>query len=179
MLLALPFQTIGDIGRHGVELHVYCPSCYSTRQPADLDRWADRCFATACFRCSGKRHDGTPCQATGMPVIRPAELLPVGGPVTLAFLTCPRCIWEIYQAQLDKAPWSGSAQHYRCPGCGGRVEWHIHGPAWRPGGSSAVTLNREASPESRSNSQANMRGPGHSPGSNSAAPHGSIQPCGA
>jgi hypothetical protein len=71
-----------------------------------------------------------------MPVIRPAELLPVGGPVTLAFLTCPRCIWEINQAQLDKPPWSGSTRHhYRCPGCGGRVEWHIHGPAWRPGGS--------------------------------------------
>jgi hypothetical protein len=31
MLRALPFQTIGDIGRHGLELHVYCPSCYSTR----------------------------------------------------------------------------------------------------------------------------------------------------
>ena len=42
-------------------------------------------------------------------------------PVTLAFLTCPRCIWEINQAQLDKPPWSGSRQHYRCPGCGGRV----------------------------------------------------------
>jgi hypothetical protein len=53
-----------------------------------------------------------------MPVIRPAELLPVGGPVTLAFLSCPRCIWEVNQAQLDKPPWSGSRQHYRCPGCG-------------------------------------------------------------
>ena len=25
MLRALPFQTIGDVGRHGLELHVYCP----------------------------------------------------------------------------------------------------------------------------------------------------------
>ena len=32
MLRALPFQTIGDIARHGLELHVYCPICYSTRQ---------------------------------------------------------------------------------------------------------------------------------------------------
>ena len=32
MLRTLPFQTIGDIGRHGLELHVYCPSCCSTRR---------------------------------------------------------------------------------------------------------------------------------------------------
>jgi hypothetical protein len=34
-----------------------------------------------------------------------------------------------HQIQLDKPPWSGSAQHYRCPGCGGRVDRHIHGMA--------------------------------------------------
>jgi hypothetical protein len=146
MLRALPFQTIGDIARHGLELHVYCPSCYSTRRLVDLGRWADRCFATARFRCTGTRYDGTPCRSIGMPVVMPAELLPVGGRVTLAFLTCPRCIWEINQAQLDKAPWAGSAQHYRCPGCRGRVEWHIHGPAWRPGGS---TGNRQTSGDVR------------------------------
>jgi hypothetical protein len=27
---------------------------------------------------------------------------------------CPRCIWEINQVQLDKPPWSGSSQRYRC-----------------------------------------------------------------
>ena len=74
-----------------------------------------------------------------MPKIRPHDLLQVGAPVTLAFLWCSRCIWEIDQAQLDKPPWSGSHQLYRCPGCGGRVEWHIHGPAWRPGGSSSAS----------------------------------------
>jgi hypothetical protein len=127
MLRPLPFQTIRDIGRHGLELHVYCPSCYSTRQLVDLERWADRCFATARFRCTGTRYTGAPCRAIRMPVIRPAELLPVGGPVTLACLTCPRCIWEINQAQLDKPPWSGSAQHYRLPGLRSP-----RGPAWRP-----------------------------------------------
>jgi hypothetical protein len=98
----------------------------------DHVRWADRCFATARFRCTGRRYNGARCRAIGMPAIRPAELLPVGGPVTLAFLWCNACVWEIDQAQLDKPPWSGSAQRYRCPGCGDRVEWHIHGPAWRP-----------------------------------------------
>jgi hypothetical protein len=55
------------------------------------------------------------------------------GSVTLAFLWCNSCIWEIDQAQLDKPPWSGSRQRYRRPGCGRPVVWHIHGPAWRPG----------------------------------------------
>src|SRR4029434_4551682 len=32
MLRALPFQTIGDIARHGMELHVYCSRCFATRR---------------------------------------------------------------------------------------------------------------------------------------------------
>lgn len=132
MLRELPFKTIGEIARAGLELHVYCPRCYSTKRLSHLGRWADRCFATARFRCTGTRYDGTPCSAIGVPVVRPGELLPVGGPVTLAFLTCPRCIWEINQVRLDQPPWLGSAQRYRCPGCRGTVDWHIHGPAWRP-----------------------------------------------
>jgi hypothetical protein len=72
MLRKLAFQTIGDIGRRSVELHAYCPSCYSTRRLVHIERCADRCFATARFRCSGTRYNGPPCRATGMPVIRPA-----------------------------------------------------------------------------------------------------------
>jgi len=49
--------------------------------------------------------------------------------------------------QIDKSPWlSGSRRRHRCPGCGGRVEWHIHCPAWRPGGS---TGNRQTSGDVR------------------------------
>ena len=128
MLRALPFQTIGDIARHGLELHVYCSRCFATRRLDLVMNTAlhSRAFATTRFRC---RRCGTP----GVPKIRPAELLQVGGPVTLAFLWCNSCIWEIDQAQLDKPPWSGSRQRYRCFGCGRPVVWHIHGPAWRPG----------------------------------------------
>ena len=134
MLRELPFQTIGDVARHGLELHVYCSRCFATRR-LDLEvntALHGRAIATTRFRC---RRCGTP----GLPKIRPAELLQVGGPVTLAFLWCNSCIWEIDQAQLDKPPWSGTGQRYRCPGCGGRVEWHIHGPAWRPVGSSSAS----------------------------------------
>jgi len=56
--------------------------------------------------------------------------------VTLAFLYCRRCVWQIDQVQLDQPPWSTSAlgrgDRYRCPGCDGQVDWHIHGPTWRP-----------------------------------------------
>ena len=141
MLRELPFQFIGDIARYGFELHVYCSRCFATRR-LDLEMNAalhGRAFATSRFRC---RRCGTP----GLPKIRPAELLPIGGPVTLAFLWCNACVWEIDQAPLDKPPWSGSAERYRRPGCGGRVDWHIHGPAWRPG---SYTGNRRTSGDVR------------------------------
>lgn len=131
MLRELPFKTIGDIVRHGLELHVYCSRCFAIRR-FDLEvntALYGRPIATTRFRC---RRCGTP----GLPKIRPAALLQVGDPVTLTFLWCNSCIWEIDQAQLDRPPWSGSRQRYRCPGCGGGVEWHIHGPAWRPFGTS-------------------------------------------
>ena len=107
MLRALPFQTIGDIARHGLELHVYCSRCFATRR-LDLEvstALHGRAFAMTRFRC---RRCGTP----GLPKIRPAELLQVGGPVTLAFLWCNACIWEIDQAQLDKPPWAGKRLLY-------------------------------------------------------------------
>jgi len=134
MLRELTFQTIGDVALHGLELHVYCPRCFATRRlDLEVNTVLDsRAFATTRFRC---QRCGTP----GMPKIRPPQLLPVGGPVTLAFLWCNSCIWEIDQAQLDKPSWSGNTQHYRCPGCGGRVEWHIHRPAWRPGGNDTAS----------------------------------------
>src|SRR5262249_19173044 len=53
-------------------------------------------------------------------------------PITLAFLFCNDCVppWEIKQVQLDKPPWLvegwKAGDRFRCPGCGSRVEWHIH-----------------------------------------------------
>src|SRR4051812_34895986 len=94
MLRALPFQTIGDIGRHGLALDVHCPTCHTTRSVSTDDpMWRNRLFATARFRCTFDRFNGHPCGSRGVPKIRPHELLIVGGPVTLAFLSCPRWIW--------------------------------------------------------------------------------------
>jgi len=53
MLRALPFQTIGDIARHGLELHVYWPRCFATRR-LDLEMNTalhSRPIATTRFRC--------------------------------------------------------------------------------------------------------------------------------
>jgi hypothetical protein len=130
MLRALPFSTFGDIAALRLEVHVYCAGCktYRQLQPGDA-RVRDRCFAGAPLRWSA-------CDGPGFPKIRPAELLPIGGAVTLAFLFCRRCAWEIDQAQLHQLPWSASGltrgDRFRCPGCNGRVDWHIHGPTWRP-----------------------------------------------
>ena len=56
--------------------------------------------------------------------------------MTLAFLFYRRCARSINQTLLDQLPWStarlASGDRYRCPGCGGRVDWYIHGPTWRP-----------------------------------------------
>jgi hypothetical protein len=42
----------------------------------------------------------------------------------------------LVQVQLDQSPWStaalGPGERYRCPRCDGQVDWHIHGPTWRP-----------------------------------------------
>jgi hypothetical protein len=51
MLHALPFATFGEAAALGLEAHVYCPTCYTTRQldPA-ADHLRDRCFASTRFR---------------------------------------------------------------------------------------------------------------------------------
>src|SRR4051812_1696422 len=45
------------------------------------------------------------CDGPGAVKIR-TELLPIGGSVTLAFLYCNRCCWEIDQVQLRQPPCS-------------------------------------------------------------------------
>jgi hypothetical protein len=51
MLHPLPITTIGDIARHGLELHVYCARCHATRRISiDSDEGLQaRNFATARF----------------------------------------------------------------------------------------------------------------------------------
>jgi hypothetical protein len=139
MLHALPFTTFGEAAALGLEAHIYCPGCFRARQvdPA-ADRLRDRCFAGTRFRCTNVRWTGETCGGSGSATIRPDELLPVGGNVTLAFLSCERCLppWYINYIPIDRPPWATvdwrAGDRFRCPGCRGAVAWHIHGPTWRP-----------------------------------------------
>ena len=135
MLHPLPFTTFGELALLGLVASVYCSRCYETRR-IDDERLRDRCFATARFCCTKIRYTGEVCGCPGHLQIRPASPLPVGDPDTVAFLWCKRGPWEIKQVPIDQAPWSvvnwrGNSR-FRCPSCGARVEWHIHGPTWRP-----------------------------------------------
>ena len=140
----LPFTTFGEIAALGLEAEVQCSSCYRQTKvdPADR-RLNDRVFAAAPFRCSGMRDRGfavplQPCRAPGFVYVKPTVLLPVGGEVTLIFLSCPRCVppWFIEHIPADRPPFLrvgwGPDDRYRCPACRGRIDWRFHGPAWRP-----------------------------------------------
>jgi hypothetical protein len=108
----LPFTTFGEIAALGFEIEVHCSCCYrqSKVDPANR-RLNDRVFAAAPFRCGGMRDRGfavplQPCGAPGFVYIRPAVRLPVGGEVTLIFLSCPRCVppWFIEHRPSDRPP---------------------------------------------------------------------------
>lgn len=139
MLHELPFHTFGELPALGLEARVYCPCCFRWHRVNSADiSLRDRRFALARFRCMNTRRSGETCGAFGVVHIQPAERLPLGGAIRLAFLWCKRCVpsWEISHLPIDRAPWNvadATANHrFRCPGCGSRIEWHIQEPAWRP-----------------------------------------------
>jgi hypothetical protein len=139
MLHRLPFTTFGDLPALGLTARVYCSSCYDYR-PIDptAEHLRDRCFATTRFRCTITRSTGQVCGCPGSVEIQPTVLLPVGGKERVAFLTCKTCLppWEINRVPIDRPPWSsvnpGRGERFRCPGCRRPVDWHLHGPTWRP-----------------------------------------------
>src|SRR5215831_5516855 len=127
MLRPLPFTTFAEIAALQLEAHVYCSRCYALRQiDPSADHVRDRCFAGTRFRCMR-------CDTPGPLQIRPAELLLVGGAITLAFRWCKHCLppWEISYIPIDQPPWNaviaGKGERFQCPGCGGSVAWHMHG----------------------------------------------------
>jgi hypothetical protein len=137
MLHPLPFTTFGEMAALSLEAAVYCSRCYETRRidhASEILR--DRYFATARFRCTKVRYTGEVCGGPGSVEIRPAELRPVGGADDLAFLSCKTCLWQINHVPIDMPPWSvvrrNSGDRFCCPGCRRPVDWHIHGPTWRP-----------------------------------------------
>ena len=140
----LPFTTFGEIAALGLKATVYCSACYEHR-PLDpaAEQIRDRCFATTRFRCTEIRYTGNVCGSLGAVEIEPSLLLPVGGNDHLAFLSCRTCLpsWSINYIPIEQPPWNvvdwRAGDHFRCPGCRRLLSWHIHGPTWRPIGSTA------------------------------------------
>src|SRR5260370_7023533 len=84
MFHPLPFATFGEVAHLGLEAHVSCSRCYSSRRISlDDDRLRARQFAGTRFRCTNERWNGEVCGGLGSLKIQPAELLPVGGANTL------------------------------------------------------------------------------------------------
>jgi hypothetical protein len=132
VLRPLPFTTFSEIAALQLEAHVYCSRCYPLRRiDPSASHVRDRCFAGTRFRCRR-------CDTTGQLQIGPAELLPVGGAITLAFLWCKHCLppWEINYIPIDQPPWNavkaGKGERFQCPGWGGCVAWLLHGKSWKP-----------------------------------------------
>jgi hypothetical protein len=127
-LVPLPLSTFSDVAALGLELHVWCPGCKATR-PVDVKALHARRFPGSRFRCAR-------CDSPGRPKVRPAVLLPVGGADRLAFPWCNACNWEAGHLPIDQEPWNvvnrAPGDRFACPGCRRAVQWHIHGPTWRP-----------------------------------------------
>lgn len=142
MLHPLPIRTFGDIARLGMVLRVRCSRCGQSRRVEITDALRDRPVFGQRFTCSTTRWDGATCGGSGDPIIEPEVRLAIDDNLEtkLYFLFCGgTCVphWEIAALDIRRAPWSEIAtwrqgDRYRCPGCGGRVDWHIHGRPWRP-----------------------------------------------
>src|SRR5260370_32468082 len=99
MFHPLPFATFGEVAHLGLEAHVSCSRCYSSRRISlDGDRLRARQFAGTRFRCTNERWNGEVCGGLGSLKIQPAELLPVAGANTLAYLWRDSCLPPIQTA---------------------------------------------------------------------------------
>jgi hypothetical protein len=88
---------------------VYCPSCYSTRRPVDLEHWAVRCVATARFRCSGTRYDGAQCPGHWHASDQASRAAAGRRPGTASLLVVQPMHLGNRPGAVRQAPWLGSA----------------------------------------------------------------------
>jgi hypothetical protein len=133
VLHALPFSTFGEIAALGLEVHVWCMRCKSTRRVDITPAMHARHFAGARFRCERVMWDGQVCGSFGARSIRRPERLPTG--TVCADLCCGQCVppWEILDVDHRSAPWAlPTGDRFRCPSCGSRFEMREKGPPWRP-----------------------------------------------
>ena len=132
MLRAFPFRTFDEIAELGLEVSVYCPSCYRDRGPIDLtdERLRGRLFAGTRFVCSAMRSYGSAvapraCGSLGHIIIRPParDRVRAGQSIPWCSISCPRCVptWEVNQAAKHLPPWdkiwTERGVQLACPAC--------------------------------------------------------------
>lgn len=137
----LPIRTFGDVAGLGPVLRVRCSRCGTSRRVEITDALRDRPVFGQRFACSAVRWDGSTCGGPGQPIVEPSPRPRIDDSLDheLYFLDCTGCVppWEIAAIDIRRAPWSEIAawrpgDRYRCPACGGRVGWQVHGRPWRP-----------------------------------------------
>jgi hypothetical protein len=100
MLQPFPFRTFDEIATLGLEVHVYCPSCYRCVGPIDLadGRLRGRPFAGARFVCSQTRrmYDAAPrvrgCLGHVIVRPRPDDFIPPSKSIPWCNISCLRCV---------------------------------------------------------------------------------------
>lgn len=130
-LVPLPLSTFGAIADAGWRVTVWCSSCKSARPLEITEALRLRSPYGATFRCQGTRYDGCRCTGSGVPTIKPARSIPIASAIKRCILYCRRCVpyWEIHDVQLGVPPWPAmtNCERFRCPSCGGLVDWTWHG----------------------------------------------------
>jgi hypothetical protein len=129
---AFPFRTFDEIAALGLEVSVYCSSCYRERGPIDLTdaRLRGKPFAGTRFVCSSIRRYGSAappraCGTLGHLIIRPParDRIPPGRSIPWCSISCPRCVpcWEVNQAAKHLPPWdkiwTEPGVRLACPAC--------------------------------------------------------------
>jgi hypothetical protein len=117
MLRTFPFRTFDDIAALGLEVHIYCPSCYRYVGPIDLGdkRLRGRSFIGARFTCQQALriyNDARQvCGCLGHVIVRPrpADFIPPNKSTPWCSISCPRCVptWEVSQAARHLHSWNG------------------------------------------------------------------------
>ena len=140
MLRAFPFRIFDEIAELGLEVSVYCPSCYRERGPIDLndERLSGRAFTGTRFVCSAMRSCGSAvpprtCGSLGHIIIRPParDRVRAGQSIPWCSISCPRCVltWEVNQAAKHLPPWNRiwtrPCVQLACPACRSGIDYEL------------------------------------------------------
>jgi hypothetical protein len=144
-LVELPFRTFGDIVDAGWRVSVHCPVCHVTVPIELVPAWRGNALRGLCafharFCCTRIRTiANVPCARSGHVEISPPTAPEPGARFCTLWCGGVRH-WQIYPVFLGAEPFPAmdGDQRFRCPGCGGAVQWSW--PSQRPVTANSVHL---------------------------------------